>query len=67
VVDSVGAGDAFSAGYLIEILRGGGLGTAMETGAWMAGHVVAHQGDYEGIPSRAEYDTWRSGESPIER
>jgi hypothetical protein len=29
---------------------------ALASGAWAAGHVVAHRGDYEGLPDRADYD-----------
>lgn len=53
-VDTVGAGDAFVAGYLAE--RVGGLGakerlkTATATGAYACLHV----GDWEGLPTRAE-------------
>jgi 2-dehydro-3-deoxygluconokinase len=59
VVDSVGAGDAFTAGYLFERLAGASFEAAMTTGAWVAGHVVAHAGDYEGLPDHADYDAWR--------
>ena len=56
LVDCVGAGDAFTAGYLFERLRDGSFEAAMQTGAWAAGHVVAHAGDFEGLPDRADYD-----------
>ncbi|MDX6718821.1 MAG: dehydrogluconokinase, partial [Solirubrobacteraceae bacterium] len=59
VVDCVGAGDAATAGYLFERLRGATFEQAIATGAWAAGHVVAHRGDYEGLPDRADYDAWR--------
>lgn len=61
VVDTVGAGDAHTAGYLFERLRGGSFPEAMTTGAWTAGHVVSHAGDYEGLPYRREYDAWQGG------
>lgn len=67
VVDAVGAGDAFSAGYLFERLRGAPLHAAMATGAWAAGHVVAHPGDYEGLPERADYDAWRGATATVDR
>jgi sugar/nucleoside kinase (ribokinase family) len=66
VVDTVGAGDAFTAGYLFERLRGAPFAAAMATGAWAAGHVVAHAGDYEGLPDRADYDGWR-GRTTVDR
>jgi 2-dehydro-3-deoxygluconokinase len=54
VVDPVGAGDAFVAGYLAETLAGAApserLDTAVTTGAFAC--TVA--GDWEGLPTRAE-------------
>ncbi len=67
VVDCVGAGDAFTAGYLFERLGGAGFEAAMATGAWAAGHVVAHPGDYEGLPDRADYDAWRGLATAVDR
>jgi 2-dehydro-3-deoxygluconokinase len=67
VVDSVGAGDAFTAGYLFERLSGRPLAEAMATGAWAAGLVVAHPGDYEGLPDRADYEAWRGLRETVQR
>lgn len=67
VVDTVGAGDGFTAGYLFERLTGAPFGVAMRTGAWVAGHVVAQRGDYEGLPDRSDYDAWRSGAATVRR
>jgi 2-dehydro-3-deoxygluconokinase len=67
VVDCVGAGDAFTAGYLFERLCGAGFEAAMATGSWAAGHVVAHAGDYEGLPDRADYDAWRGLGTAVDR
>jgi 2-dehydro-3-deoxygluconokinase len=67
VVDSVGAGDAFTAGYLFERLRGATFAAAMATGTWAAGHVVSHVGDYEGLPDRADYDAWRGVTKAVDR
>ncbi|WP_016697239.1 sugar kinase [Actinoalloteichus spitiensis] len=54
VVDTVGAGDAFSAGYLSARLDGldspGRLHRAVLLGAF----AVASAGDWEGLPTRAE-------------
>jgi 2-dehydro-3-deoxygluconokinase len=54
VVDTVGAGDAFAAGYLAERLAGlgaeGRLATAVRTGAL----ACTHAGDWEGAPTRAQ-------------
>jgi 2-dehydro-3-deoxygluconokinase len=67
VVDSVGAGDAFTAGYLFERLAGSTFATALATGAWTAGHAVAQVGDYEGLPDRADYDAWRGLGTTVDR
>jgi len=67
VVDCVGAGDAFTAGYLFERLRGTTFEAAMTTGSWTAGHVVSHLGDYEGLPDRADYDAWRGLRTAVDR
>jgi len=67
VVDSVGAGDAFTAGYLYERLAGTSFEMALTTGAWAAGHVVTHVGDYEGLPDRHDYAAWRGDTTAIDR
>lgn len=56
VIDTVGAGDAFNAGFLFERFRGAALSEALATGAWAAGKVVASHGDWEGLPDRADHD-----------
>jgi sugar/nucleoside kinase (ribokinase family) len=66
-VDTVGAGDAFTTGYLFELLRAGSFAQAMATGNWVAAHVVAHAGDYEGLPYRAEYEGWRTTREAVQR
>jgi 2-dehydro-3-deoxygluconokinase len=54
VVDTVGAGDAFVAGYLSGLLDGtdltGRLDRAVTTGAF----AVSARGDWEGLPTRTE-------------
>jgi 2-dehydro-3-deoxygluconokinase len=67
VVDCIGGGDGFTAGYLFERLAGAPFADALRTGAWVAAHVVAHPGDYEGSPDRADYDAWRAGEAAVQR
>jgi hypothetical protein len=39
----------------------------MECGAWAAAHVIAHHGDYEGLPDRADYDAWRGLRRSVDR
>jgi 2-dehydro-3-deoxygluconokinase len=54
VVDVVGAGDAFVAGYLSALLDGAGPAKRLERGAVTAAFVVARHGDWEGLPTRDE-------------
>lgn len=44
VVDTVGAGDSFSAAFLAAVLRGEGLAAAAEAGNRLAGRVAARAG-----------------------
>ena len=67
VVDCVGAGDAFTAGYLFERIRGASFGAALSCGSWAAGHAVSHHGHYEGLPDRADYATWRGVATEVDR
>lgn len=55
-VDPVGAGDAFAAGFLSELLDGGDLGSALSSGAAVAACAVQVAGDVGGLPTRAERD-----------
>lgn len=67
VVDTVGAGDGFNAGYLHTILGDGSFAEALANGAWVASRVIEHRGDYEGLPSRAEFARRDVPSSPTTR
>jgi 2-dehydro-3-deoxygluconokinase len=54
VVDSVGAGDAFAAGYLAELLEGEPVPTRLATAAAAGAFAVTVSGDWEGFPRRDE-------------
>ena len=54
VVDPVGAGDAFVAGYLSEVVAGGAVPVALRTANACGGAVCGVAGDWEGLPTRAE-------------
>jgi 2-dehydro-3-deoxygluconokinase len=54
VVDPVGAGDAFVAGYLSAIVAGGSVPDRLRTGNACGAAVCAVAGDWEGLPTRAE-------------
>ncbi|MGC0417404.1 sugar kinase [Embleya sp. AB8] len=53
-VDPVGAGDAFAAGYLAELLEGGPVSTRLATAAAAGAFAVTVPGDWEGLPGRDE-------------
>jgi 2-dehydro-3-deoxygluconokinase len=54
VVDLVGAGDAFVAGLLSATLDGLPLEQRLGRAVMVAAFAVAHDGDWEGLPTRAE-------------
>lgn len=54
IVDTVGAGDAFAAGFLAATADGEDLGPALEAGARLAALVVAAEGDLDGVPDLAK-------------
>ena len=56
VVDPVGAGDAFCAGYLAALLDGLDPVTALRWGNGCAAAVLTVEGDLTGLPSRAELE-----------
>jgi 2-dehydro-3-deoxygluconokinase len=61
VVDTVGAGDAFNAGYLFGQLTDLSFERSLELGNWAASHVVGHLGDYEGFPTIDDLRAWHEG------
>ncbi|WP_244257268.1 sugar kinase [Kitasatospora cineracea] len=54
VRDTVGAGDAFTAGYLSGRLDGLPVDGRLERAVTLGGFAVAAAGDWEGLPTRAE-------------
>jgi 2-dehydro-3-deoxygluconokinase len=54
VVDAVGAGDAFVAGYLSEHVVGGNIAACLAMGNRLGGAVCEVPGDWEGLPTREE-------------
>jgi 2-dehydro-3-deoxygluconokinase len=53
-IDTVGAGDAFTAGYLSALLDGGDVAARLERGTVMGAFAVSTAGDWEGLPGRDE-------------
>ncbi|WP_331768993.1 sugar kinase (plasmid) [Embleya sp. NBC_00888] len=60
VKDTVGAGDAFVAGYLSGILDGLGIPDRLERAVTTGAFAVAAAGDWEGLPFREELDLLRA-------
>ncbi len=56
VLDPVGAGDAFAAGYLAALLDGEEPAEALDLGAVLGAWAVSAHGDWAGLPRRAELD-----------
>ncbi len=54
VADPVGAGDAFVAGYLAELIADQPPAVRLATATAVAGLAVATPGDWEGLPRREE-------------
>ncbi|MFC8520255.1 sugar kinase [Streptomyces sp. NPDC057257] len=54
VHDTVGAGDAFAAGYLAELLAGEPPERRLRTAALLGAFAAGTTGDWEGLPRRAE-------------
>ena len=54
VVDSVGAGDAFVAGYLSGVLDGIDIGDRLDRGCVLGAFAVSREGDWEALPTRTE-------------
>ena len=54
VVDTVGAGDAFVAGYLADYLAGADVPTRLTTAVTAGAYQCLVPGDWEGMPRRAE-------------
>ena len=67
VVDTVGAGDAFNAGYLHAVMAGADFERALDLGSWVASRVVSHTGDYEGLPDAAELAAYEDSRQLVQR
>jgi 2-dehydro-3-deoxygluconokinase len=65
VVDTVGAGDAFVAGYLAELMSGAGAADRLRTAAAAGAFAVTVSGDWEGMPDRAGLARLESAEPVI--
>lgn len=66
VVDTVGAGDAFVAGYISEFVRGRPVEERLTTAVRVGAFACTVPGDWEGLPQRHELDLLESTE-PVSR
>ncbi len=66
VRDTVGAGDAFVAGYLAEYLAGESVGACLETAVQVGAYACMAAGDWEGLPRRRELAALTAAE-PVSR
>ncbi|MCU1516321.1 MAG: sugar kinase [Pseudarthrobacter sp.] len=55
-IDTVGAGDAFTAGYLSALLDGEDVAGRLQRGIVMGAFAVSTAGDWEGLPGRTELE-----------
>ncbi|QKW36926.1 sugar kinase [Actinomadura sp. NAK00032] len=67
VVDPVGAGDAFAAGYLAEFARGLPVAARLATATAAGAYAVTVRGDWEGLPSRADLAFMKTTEDNVSR
>jgi 2-dehydro-3-deoxygluconokinase len=65
-VDTVGAGDAFVAGYIAEFLAGEGLEQCLKTAVRTGAFACQVPGDWEGMPRRSELELLES-KDPVAR
>lgn len=65
-LDTIGAGDAFVAGYLAEHLDGKPVEACLMTAVQVGAYVCMSAGDWEGLPRRSELGTLTSTE-PVSR
>lgn len=61
-VDTVGAGDAFVAGYLSELLAGSEPNRRLETGVRCGAFACLGPGDWESFPTRSDLSMLESGD-----
>ncbi|MEZ4700772.1 MAG: sugar kinase [Rhodothermales bacterium] len=67
VVETVGAGDAFNAGFLSGRLRGWSLAESLRLGNIMGALATTAPGDIEGLPDWAEVQAYLGGDAPVAR
>jgi 2-dehydro-3-deoxygluconokinase len=64
-LDTVGAGDAFVAGYLVALLDGLAPADRLQQGARCGAFACLGPGDWESLPRRADLDAFGSGDPVV--
>ena len=59
VIDPIGAGDAFAAGFVSGLLEGGNLEKSLEIANLIGAIVVQSNGDIEGFPNRKQLNEYK--------
>ena len=67
VIDPVGAGDGFDAGFVAGRLKGWDLWRSARLGNAVGAHAIMVNGDYEGYPTLAEAEAFMAGQAKIGR
>jgi 2-dehydro-3-deoxygluconokinase len=67
IVDTVGAGDGYNAGFLSGLCRGESIQEAAVLASITGAFAVTVQSDYEGYPTREEMVSVREGQSRVTR
>ena len=67
VIDPVGAGDGFDAGFVAGRLKGWDLWRSARLGNAVGAHAIMVNGDYEGYPTLAEAEAFMAGQAKIAR
>lgn len=67
VVDTVGAGDAFCAGFLSGVVSGAPLAEAVHLGSLLGSLAVQSEGDWEALPTREEAEEALGRRKHVER
>lgn len=67
VVDTVGAGDGFCAGFISGLLREYSHEEAVLLGNWIGSMIVQSVGDWEGLPTWTQVEAAMNNRSHVER
>jgi 2-dehydro-3-deoxygluconokinase len=67
IVDDIGAGDAFDAGFVFGLVNGWSPVRGARLGTYLASRALSGPGEWEAAPTRAEVDAWLDMSSSLEQ